>query len=212
MKCYRMLAFALLLLIALLFLAAAGCKSDKKDSGDQGTAGQTPAAEEPADGGDGDGGGDGADGGDGGETPAPPPDDGGGDGDIGSVNIRFDGEVPGDLVLSGMTCDFFPNTADDGSDDVYVTSISGTVNGDQHTLNISAYPSGATEPSIKLTRSDLAGEWQSLIGAAGTVTVTDDGGEVSYPLPATETSTATGEVQVEGDWTCPDGMYTPLEQ
>jgi hypothetical protein len=206
MKSYRMLALALVALSALLLVVAA-CKDDKKDDESGGASGQTPSAQEtPST--------------DGGETPEPPPDDTGGegDGDVASVAAEFSGDVSGEFVMSGMTCDFFPNSDDDGTDDAFSISISGTVGEEQHTLDISAYRAQLTPPAVRLTRTggDYA-KWESTEDGgteSDLVTITETGGQVNFLLPPGEIDpgSASSDVEVVGSWTCPDKMYAPLQQ
>jgi hypothetical protein len=190
------MVFLVLALTGLLLLSA--CKSDKKKDTGGSSAGETPAAgQTPAAGG---------------ETPTAPPSDGGDNAD-GSASLELSGDLSGSLDLAGLSCDFLG-----GATDTYGASISGTVDGSQLTIDVGASKSD-TIGVVKLTRTggDYAKWDNSTPGSAGlearadsgTVTISDDGGELSVQVAAAEIDpgSAAGSVNIDGGWTCPGGMY-----
>ena len=140
MKSYRMLTLALVAVLALLLLAAAGCESDKKDGDTGGAAGQTPSSQETAP----------ADGGDGGETPAPPTEE---PADIDLNGTWDDGGREVIITHSGdsVTAEYVvPHVCehDDGSGQTSETDLDfmGTLDGDTLTGSIEVCGFGTDNP------------------------------------------------------------------
>lgn len=147
-------------------------------------------------------------------TTAPATNDGGNGGDAGSIAIDFSGQVSGSFTLGGMSCSFFPNAEGEGDDQYYV-SITGTVDGKQYTIDINTQPGGDFPPQVSLGGSTTFSRWDNRDDSgsttdSGTVLISNTGGSLQFDIHpvSTDAGAATENVTINGDWICPDNMYS----